>query len=337
MKKTIAIILSVLMLISVVSIAAVNAAADTAIEVNGQTYDLEIGNEVTYTLNMTTPEVIENGQFILYYPSGILTVGSVEYDKEFLGAPVINYKNGVVDEIDFNFSNHEGYDFTQGHMLIKVNFTVTGTEAENNKIYLSDKEGEIVICNLNDVEITDKVQYQEEVAVNAPEVTPTDDPSNPDDPTPEQPTDDPSVTPTNPTDAPVVTPTEAPVVTPTDAPAVTPTEAPKSASSVKKANPIKVTAKTKAVKAKKLKAKKQTVKALKVKGAQGTVTFAKVKKGTTAKIYKKVSVNKKNGKITLKKGKYAKKTYKVKVKITAKGNSKYNAKSVTKVVKIKVK
>ena len=105
----------------------------------------------------------------------------------------------------------------------------------------------------------------------------------------------------------------------------------------KKANPIKLKAKTKTIKAKKLKSKKQTVKALTVSKAQGAVTFAKVKKGTTSKIYKKITVNKKTGKITFKKGKYKKKTYKVKIKVTAKGNSNYNAKTLSKVVKIKVK
>lgn len=105
----------------------------------------------------------------------------------------------------------------------------------------------------------------------------------------------------------------------------------------KKENPVKVTSKTKTIKAKKLKSKKQSVKPLTVKNAQGTVSFAKVKKGTTSKIFKKITVNKKTGKITIKKGKYQKKTYKIKIKVTAKGNKNYNAKTVTKTVKIKVK
>ncbi len=104
----------------------------------------------------------------------------------------------------------------------------------------------------------------------------------------------------------------------------------------KSANTIKVTAKTKTIKAKKLKKKKQTVKAITVKNAQGKVTYKIVKKGTTFKIYKKVKINKK-GVITFKKGKYAKKTYKIKVKITAAGTDKYNKKAVTKTIKVKVK
>ena len=106
---------------------------------------------------------------------------------------------------------------------------------------------------------------------------------------------------------------------------------------VKQANTLKVSAKTKAVKAKKLKKKKQTVKPLTIKNAKGAVTVTKVKKGSAAKLFKKITVNKKTGAITIKKGKYAKKTYKIKLKITANGNSDYNSKTLTKVVKIKVK
>lgn len=106
---------------------------------------------------------------------------------------------------------------------------------------------------------------------------------------------------------------------------------------VYKSNPMKVKASTKTIKAKKLKKKKQTVKPVKITGAKGAVTVTKVKKGTTSKIYKKITVNKKTGAITFKKGKYAKKTYKVKLKITAKGNSSYESKTITKTVKVKVK
>ena len=107
--------------------------------------------------------------------------------------------------------------------------------------------------------------------------------------------------------------------------------------SPKKGNPIKVSAKTKSIKAKKLKKKKQTVKPLAIKDAQGTISVTKVKNGTNKKIFKNITVNRKTGAITFKKGKYAKKTYKIKLKIKAKGSSTYSAKTVTKVVKIKVK
>ena len=123
-----------------------------------------------------------------------------------------------------------------------------------------------------------------------------------------------------------------------DEPQPTTTEGTKPTEPVeKKANPVKVTVNNTTVSAKKLESKKQTVKPITVKDAKGTVEVVKVKSGTTSKIYKKITVNKKTGAITFSKGKYAKKTYNIKLKITAKGNSKYKAKVITKTVTVKVK
>ena len=104
----------------------------------------------------------------------------------------------------------------------------------------------------------------------------------------------------------------------------------------KRANPVKVTVKTKTVKAKKLKIKKQSVKPLTITKAQGRFAVTLVKNGTSNKIRAKVSVSKK-GVITLKKGNYTKGTYKIKVKIAAKGNSNFKAKTIYKTLKIKIK
>ena len=104
-----------------------------------------------------------------------------------------------------------------------------------------------------------------------------------------------------------------------------------------KANPVNVTCKTKPVKASRLKKAKVTVKPLTIKNAKGTIKVTKVKKGTSAKIYKKIKVNSKNGAITLAKGKYAKKNYKIKLKIYVSGNKNYLPKTIIKTVKVKVK
>ena len=105
----------------------------------------------------------------------------------------------------------------------------------------------------------------------------------------------------------------------------------------KKANPIKVTAKKKSVKAKKLKKDAQSVKALTIRNAKGKVTVKLVKKGSNSKLFKLSKISNK-GIITLKKWKKAKKgTYKLKVRIFAKGNSKFKSKTINKVVKIIIK
>ena len=102
----------------------------------------------------------------------------------------------------------------------------------------------------------------------------------------------------------------------------------------KAANPM--TAKTKMlnVKASKLKKKTQAfdaAKAFVVKDAQGTLTYKVLKYDKKAK--KKITVSK-AGKVTVKKG-LKKKTYKLQVKITAKGNANYS--SLSKIVTLKVR
>ena len=100
----------------------------------------------------------------------------------------------------------------------------------------------------------------------------------------------------------------------------------------KKANLLKIKAKTAIVKYSKLKKKNQTLAVGKVisfmKKGQGKMTYAKVSGN------KKIIINMKTGKVTVKK-KLKKGTYKVKVKVKAAGNSKY--KPVTKTVTFKIK
>lgn len=107
----------------------------------------------------------------------------------------------------------------------------------------------------------------------------------------------------------------------------------KKASIVKK---LSVKTKTTSIKAKDLKKSKKTVNPLTIKNAK-KVKVEKVKKGTDKAVYKKIKVNKTTGKITFNKGKYKKKTYKVKLKISATGVSDKKAKTIYKVVKVKIK
>ena len=103
----------------------------------------------------------------------------------------------------------------------------------------------------------------------------------------------------------------------------------------KAANPLKIKAKTATVKYSKLKKKAQTLKVSKVitftKKGQGTLSYKKSSGN------KKITINSKTGKVTVKKG-LKKGTYKIKVKVRASGNANYNASSWNTVTfKIKVK
>ena len=96
----------------------------------------------------------------------------------------------------------------------------------------------------------------------------------------------------------------------------------------KKANTMTVKAKACSAKAKKNTTIKKA-KAFTIKNAKGKVTFKK------ASGDKKITINKKTGNITVKKGLKKGKTFKLKVKVTAAGNTAY--KPVTKSVTVKIK
>ena len=101
----------------------------------------------------------------------------------------------------------------------------------------------------------------------------------------------------------------------------------------KKANPLTAKSKTKTVKYSAVKKKNQTVKradAITVSKAKGTVNYTKSSGN------QKITVDKKTGKITVKKG-LKKGTYKVKIKVKAAGDSTYKSKTVTVTVTIKIK
>ena len=74
-----------------------------------------------------------------------------------------------------------------------------------------------------------------------------------------------------------------------------------------------------------------------IKNIVTKVKIVKVKNGTSSKIFKRIKVNKSTGAVTFTKGKYNKKTYSVKLKITASENATYRTKTITKLVKIKIK
>lgn len=106
---------------------------------------------------------------------------------------------------------------------------------------------------------------------------------------------------------------------------------PETVSAEKKANPLKIKGKKITLNAAKAAEKAQFIsvkKAIKfIKKGKGKISYQKVKGN------KKITVNKKTGKITVKKG-LKKGTYKITVKVTAKGNSDYKKATKKTVIKI---
>ena len=95
-------------------------------------------------------------------------------------------------------------------------------------------------------------------------------------------------------------------------------------------NPMTVKAKAQTIKAKQLKSKAAVVAPLVVKKAQGQVKYTKVSGSGL------ISINKKTGKVTVKKKTKAG-TYKVKVKVVAAGNANFNTATKTVTIKVVVK
>ena len=103
-------------------------------------------------------------------------------------------------------------------------------------------------------------------------------------------------------------------------------------------NPMMVQAKTVKIKLAKIKKKKQTIKPKKafiIENAQGVITY-KITGVKKAKFKKFFKINARSGKITVRKG-LKKGTYKLKVTVTAAGNSNYLAGSKTVTLKVKVR
>ena len=101
-----------------------------------------------------------------------------------------------------------------------------------------------------------------------------------------------------------------------------------------KANTMSVKVSKKKVKVGKLKKKAQKLSPIKVRNARGTVSFKVA--GGSKKSRGVLKLNKKSGKITVKK-KTKKGTYKIKVRVTAAGTAEYKAASKTVTVTVRVK
>ena len=99
-------------------------------------------------------------------------------------------------------------------------------------------------------------------------------------------------------------------------------------------NALSVKSKSKTVKQRKVQKKRVTLTPIKVKKKNGKLSF-KVVDWTTPKAKKRIKLNRKTGKVTVKKG-TCKGTYKFKVKVTAQGTANYKKAHKTVSVKVRV-
>ena len=80
MKKSIAILLSVIMLLSCVSVISASAADTTAtVNVAGSDASFAKGDTLVYSVKLKTANPIVNGQFYLDYPANVLSIQEVNF------------------------------------------------------------------------------------------------------------------------------------------------------------------------------------------------------------------------------------------------------------------
>lgn len=318
-KKATAVLLSVLLLVSLFSIAASAETGDFRVIAKSNVtedisvdYDSDKDNTVTVSFKVQCQYPIMNCLGWMNYDQDFLTLESFELGK--LNNIIVN--TSQVDRVDFNSTEVTSMaDFSKESNLVTAKFKIIKQEGHNSSatnVFLNLDE--LNASNNNkDVPIVSDGKASGDVSiVYSLGITLSDPYSEPEVTTPTNPN---KTTPKNNTN-----------------------KSTAKKKTVKKSNPIKVKGSTKTVKLKKLKKKNQTIKkALKVTKAKGKLTYKIVKNGTTKKIRKFVKINKK-GVITFKKWKKAKKgTYKVKVTVTAAGNKSYKKGSKSATVKIKVK
>ncbi len=188
MKKTIAILLSVVMLLGCVCVAAVNAAetgvqGSVLISQGGKTYTADKDSIITYRVYIQVPEIVENGQFYINYPQNLINID--DYNVPNLPGYMINYDENLENKIKFNFSNTSGCDLKTEKLLIEVMFKVVGEGSGEINF------GAEILCNLQDQPIVDKALFRESLdnadvyVPTSSDTTPTSDPSQPTQPTTE--------------------------------------------------------------------------------------------------------------------------------------------------------
>ncbi len=169
LKRVTSLLLSVLMItVALAGICVSAKAASTAvIKVGGVSYVFNVGDTFKYRAELCTPEIIENGQFIVKYPE---CISNSQYDIQLWVNPIVT-NNGndsfclnksVPNEVNYNFTEPvHGYDFTTKTWLFEIQFTVAATGS--GEIYISRDTNEISVCNMNDEEISDRITLDESI------------------------------------------------------------------------------------------------------------------------------------------------------------------------------
>lgn len=99
-----------------------NGNSSSVLKIGGKSFS--VGDTVTCTLSIKTPDLIENFQGQINYDTKYLECTKAKFLGEARGGSILNYKTNP-GTIKFNGSSGvDGYDFTGGAEMIEITYTV---------------------------------------------------------------------------------------------------------------------------------------------------------------------------------------------------------------------
>ena len=312
-KKSLCIILSILMLFGVLTVAPITANAGMPTY-----FHPGIVDDSGYWYAWTWGDDSSGSWRTAYDEDGVITFYGLSKKVVFV---LMDEQLDELDDMSWGHTIHQSDDLD----VNDTHFTATkwtklnkDWNTYNFSGVWSDKEESIEETTAAQIEETTSAQIEETTAAPSQEASvPAEEPSEK--PAPSQEASVPAEEPAE---------TQAPSQEIT-VPVKEPTE-----EQVKLENPVTVSTSTQTLKAAELKKSAKTVRPIAIYNAKGSVKVEKVSSGSSSAIYGMASVNSSSGAVTFRKGTYKTGTYTLVLKVTAAGNTNYNEKSVTKKVKI---
>ncbi len=136
------------------------------LNVDGKTYEAEVGETVTYVFNLKTPEALEDFQATTTYDSGVLELLSSDTKEMFpVAGEIVVCNTELNNTIKYNAVNLSGMDFTKGGVFISLKFRVKdsgGTSVGTTLEYMDSVTSEPYV---NDYRIVGDIDYSEEIKI----------------------------------------------------------------------------------------------------------------------------------------------------------------------------
>ena len=118
--------------------------AETGVEMNGEVYEVTVGDTITYTVNITAAELFENVQAVVTYDADKLELvrkGDENTYEEEIACPDLGdaiFNADVAGTVKFNASKVKGYDFREGGVLVTLDFIVKDNTRSSIEIVIEE-------------------------------------------------------------------------------------------------------------------------------------------------------------------------------------------------------